>query len=32
LIPLAYIFSIGLWAKPLIRNKTIGQKDKAKSS
>ncbi len=32
LIPLAYIFSIGLWAKPLIRNKTIGQKDKAKLS
>jgi fucose permease len=32
LIPLAYIFSIGIWAKPLIRNKTIDQKDKVKAS
>jgi len=24
LLPLAYIFSIGIWAKPLVKNKTIG--------
>lgn len=23
-LTLAYIFSIGIWAKPLVRNKTIG--------
>ena len=26
LLPLVYILSIGFWAKPLIRNKTVGQK------
>ena len=25
IIPLVYIFSIGIWAKPLVRNKTLGQ-------
>lgn len=28
LLPLAYIFSIGIWAKPLIRNKTIGRNNR----